>query len=475
MNPHELSHPDQPTKSIAAWVADFSIDDAPPAVLDKVRHQILDALACGLVGAHLPWSEIAVRTYQDLEGSCDGAGSYVWGWGHKATAPTAALLNGSFVQGFELDDYYEKGPLHPGSVIVPPLLAIAEHYDLTDGADLMAGATVGYEIGPRLGVALDSFELVRRGFHCGSVLGIVVSAVASSRFRRLNAEQVEDAIGIAATQACGLMGTQYEAMVKRMNHGFAARGGLSAAALAGAGYSGMKESIERGYGGLQSSFNPDTSDLAPLTADLGGEWRIPEIGVKPYAAMGQTHPTIDAVLALRDEHGLTADDVTKLVVELPEVPYLHGGFKLTRPTTAIGAQMSATYSAAIAMLDGVPLVDQYTPTRLDADDVWDMLARVEPVHSTEMDELCAQLGKRRVTRVTAHTSDGREVSVLKEHGKGHSEDILTHEEIREKFRHLTGRIMPAASVEKLEAAVMDIENQLGDVLTILAEPVDSPF
>jgi aconitate decarboxylase len=55
----------------------------------------------------------------------------------------------------------------------------------------------------------------------------------------LPANQIEDAVGIACTQAGGLMSAQYESEVKRMQHGFAARNGLLAALLARAGYIGI--------------------------------------------------------------------------------------------------------------------------------------------------------------------------------------------------------------------------------------------
>jgi 2-methylcitrate dehydratase PrpD len=44
---------------------------------------------------------------------------------------------------------------------------------------------------------------------------------------------------MAAAQCCGLMSAQLESMVKRMQHGFASRDGLTAAALAASGYVGI--------------------------------------------------------------------------------------------------------------------------------------------------------------------------------------------------------------------------------------------
>ena len=40
-----------------------------------------------------------------------------------------------------------------------------------------------------------------------------------------------------------------------------------------------------------------------------------------------------------------------------------------RPLTAIGAQMNIGYATAAALLDGTALPEQFTPARLDADDI----------------------------------------------------------------------------------------------------------
>ena len=53
----------------------------------------------------------------------------VRGVGHaskKLSAPHAALVNGTQVQGFELDDVHRQGVLHVGAVVLPALISITE-------------------------------------------------------------------------------------------------------------------------------------------------------------------------------------------------------------------------------------------------------------------------------------------------------------------------------------------------------------
>ena len=141
---------------------------------------------------------------------------------------TAALLNGTFIQGFELDDYHPYGPLHSEACVLPAVLGTAEKIGGIDGKCLLESAALGFEIGPRIGMAMGGLQLVTRGWHCGAIYGVLGAVAGAGKIRQLNEDQFEDAIGTAATQACGLMSAQFEAMVKRMHSGMAARSGVLA-------------------------------------------------------------------------------------------------------------------------------------------------------------------------------------------------------------------------------------------------------
>ena len=57
------------------------------------------------------------------------------GWGGRATsASSAAMLNSSFIQGFELDDYHPLAPLHSNCLVVPAMLAATSQVGRVSGA-----------------------------------------------------------------------------------------------------------------------------------------------------------------------------------------------------------------------------------------------------------------------------------------------------------------------------------------------------
>ena len=244
--------PNGPTGRLATWLANTTLDDVPASVREHAKHLLLDGVACALVGAQLPVSRIGVEGVTTLD---DAGSALLIGWGGRTTsAPSAAMLNSSFIQGFELDDYHPLAPLHSNSLVMPAMLAAAPQVGRVSGARFLLGAIFGYETGPRVGQALGGLEMISRGWHSGVVFGTLSAAASAGSLYGLDAAGFEDALGMAATQSCGLMSAQFESMVKRMQHGFASRNGLTAAALAASGYVGIKRVFEREYGGWLAVF-----------------------------------------------------------------------------------------------------------------------------------------------------------------------------------------------------------------------------
>src|ERR1700742_1129385 len=260
--------PAGPTGRLATWLAGTRLADVPLRVREHAKHLILDGVACALVGAQLPVSRTGVQAITALDDAGTGA---LIGWGTRTTsAPSAAMLNSSFIQGFELDDYHPVAPLHSNSLVLPAMLGAAHQITPVSGARFLLGAILGYESGARVGEALGALEMLPRGWHSGVVFGTLSAAAAAGTIYGLDAAGFEDAFGMAATQSCGLMSAQFESMVKRMQHGFAARNGLTAAALAAGGYTGIKRVFERRYGGDLTTFRHGHATHPPaLSPGLG--------------------------------------------------------------------------------------------------------------------------------------------------------------------------------------------------------------
>jgi len=446
--------PNGPTGRLATWLADTTLDDIPPSVREHAKHLLLDGIACALVGAQLPVSRKGVEGVTAL----DSAGSApLIGWGGRTTSPpSAAMLNSSFIQGFELDDYHPLAPLHSNSLVIPAMLAAAPHVGRVSGARFLLGAILGYETGPRVGQALGGLEMISRGWHSGVVFGTLSAAASAGTLYGLNAAGFEDALGMAATQSCGLMSAQFESMVKRMQHGFAARNGLTAAALAASGYVGIKRVFEREYGGWLPTFgeghHPDPSRIY---AGLGTLWEADRIAVKAYAAMGLLHAAIDAALRLRAEDKVPADRIERIDIDMPEAAYGHGGWQAVRPLEPIGAQMNVAYAVAVALLDGDVLIDQFSEKRINSDDVWNLIDRTETHHEKAYDQLPAD--ERLTTRVRLTLKDGSTRDQVVAHPRGTGDRVFTNADIVGKYRSLTSSVISTSRQTALEKTVLNLD------------------
>src|SRR5271163_4309110 len=445
--------PDGPTGQLATWVAGLTLDDIPQTVVERAKHLLLDGLGCGLIGAQLPWSRIATNAVLDLENSGDTA---VIGTGKSTSGPAAAVLNGTFIQGFELDDFHPIAPVHSCSLVIPALLSTATAQSrTTTGVDFLLGAITGFEVGPRVGYALHGTQMLDRGWHSGPVFGTHSAAMASGKLRGLSPAQLEDALGLAGTQSAGLMAAQYEAMSKRMHHGLAARNGFYAAGLAAAGYTGIKRVFEREYGGFLSVFGEGHDpDASLLTGQLGQRWETTIIMVKSYAAMGGLHGAIDAARQLHSS--IPPEDISKIDITVGETVYKHGWWLPERPLTPIGAQMNIGYATAAALLDGNVLPEQFTPDRLDSDDIWSLIAAT----TVHLDESLAQadITERFRTDVSVTTRDGEvhHARVVAPHGA--PTDPVTNEELVAKFHALADRVTSTGRADAIERAVLGLEN-----------------
>jgi aconitate decarboxylase len=459
------------TSQLADWLACVDLDEIPAEVRERAKHVLLDGVGCGLVGARLPWSDAAT----DAICALDPGTSVLIGTGRTASPSAAALLNSSYIQGFELDDYHPEAPVHSASLVLPAMLAATANARLRTGADFLLGAIRGFEVGPRVGLALHGAEMLTRGWHSGPVFGGPAAAAAAGTLYDLDAVAFEDALGIAATQACGLMAAQFGAMSKRMQHGFAARNGLLAATLAAGGYTGIKQVFEREYGGFLSTFGeghePDASQIA---AQLGERWETAKIALKPYAAMAGLHAAIDAAREILTARALDMARIETVEISVSEAAFHHGGWRAERPLSVVGAQMNLAYAVAVTLLDGATLAAQFAQSRIDADDVWGLIDRTTVLHDAQFDE---RYEDGYNTRLRITLNDGQHLEAFVEQPRGGPLQPLTNGEIVEKFRTLTAPIVDAERSERIEATVLGLE-ELEDVhrLTrLLAAAVTPPL
>jgi 2-methylcitrate dehydratase PrpD len=232
--------------------------------------------------------------------------------------------------------------------------------------------------------------------------------------------EVAHSLGAAGTQAAGLKGV-YGSMGKALHPGKAAMNGLLAALLAKSGFTATTTLIEAERGFLRV-FSPDPNP-ALITDGLGEEWSLSDNGFKPYACGSLTHPTIEGVIDLRNQHGLTADDVDSIEATVND--YVSWVTAKKDPATGLEGKFSIYHCAAVAAVDGCAGQAQFDDRRVADRDVIRMRERV----SIRVDDSLP----KDAASVSIMLADGRKLSCDVLHNKGTPAKPMTDEEIEAKF------------------------------------------
>jgi 2-methylcitrate dehydratase PrpD len=449
---HDATTDNPYTRGIAEFVSGLRYEAIPEEVRHRIKLLMLDSLGCALYGADLEWCRILQDSLAKVDSTRECG---VWGTKKKLSAPHAALANGTAVQGFELDDVHRAGVLHVGAVVLPALIPIAELKGGMSGKEFLTSAVAGYEIGPRVGLCMGP-EHIASGWHSGATLGVFSAAAGAARGLKLDAGETVHALGIAGTQAAGLMAAQVGAMVKRMHAGRSSQSGLYGALLAAAGFTGIVNVLESEYGGFCTTFSQsrDHFNLTELTAGLGTTWQTKEIALKFYSCVGSNHTTLDAIRDMQKERPFGPKDVKRIVVRGSQVTASHVGWKYV-PQGLTSAQLNLPYCVATLLLEGDCFVDQFTEDKVADRARMALAEKVEVVHDPEITALGAKF--RHKVHVEAHLNDGTVMKRTVEAARGSERKFATDAEIVEKYEKLARKALPRARIGKLRDAVLGLE------------------
>lgn len=370
------------TLELAHWVANLRHESIPERARTVARNAILDTLGCGVYGYRTPWASMLLEWARSGGGKAEAT---VWGEDRTGLrAADAALVNGTSSHAFELDDYH-NAKLHPGAVVVPAAIAMAEKTG-ADGRRLVTAIVAGYEVMIRTSLALNPSAARLRGWHLTGVCGPQGAAAACAILLGLDAQRTAWALGLAGTQGAGLWAFNADGtMSKRLHAGKAAHSGVLAAELAALGYTGPTQIYEFHDGGMLKAFS-DASDAAQLTRGLGRVYQLDTTAIKPYSCCGSTHAYVDAALALRRRLGAPWDGKRPVRVGTSKVVDVQCGFDYA-PTTALNAQMSLRYIVAAALVHGQVLPPQFTDAAIADPRVVDVARTMELVPDPELDRI----------------------------------------------------------------------------------------
>ena len=442
------------TRRIAEFVSGLTYDAIPPEVRDRIKLLILDAIGCGIHGARQPWCAILQSTLGLIDGTRTTS---VWGTRLALSSPHATLANGTQIQGFELDDVHRQGVLHVGAVTLPALIAVAESHARLSGRDFLTAAVAGYEIGPRVGLCMGQ-EHIGQGWHSGATLGVFSAAAGAARGLGLDTEQTVHALGIAGTQAAGLMAAQYGSMVKRMHAGRSSQSGLYGALLAQQGFTGIIDVLEAPYGGFCTTFSRSTDrfNLEELSGGLGERFETLRIALKFYSCVASNHTSLDAIRAIRARRPFRLDELDKIVIHGSQVTVDHVGWPY-RPEGLTSAQLNLPFCVATLLIEGDVFVDQFKPEAVHDRARIGLSKKVEVVHDPGITALGSKF--RHKVRVEVRLRDGTVDTETREAARGGEDAFAQAADIVEKFRKLSREAMTEGQQDEVVDVILNMENK----------------
>jgi len=440
-NPH--------TRAIAQFVSGLRYEDIPAEVIARIKLLILDALGCALYGPSLAWCRILRETLAAVDTT---QGCRVWGTGERLSAPHAALVNGTLVQSFELDDVHRQGVLHVGAVTLPPLFAVTEMKAGLTGRDLLRAAVAGYEVGPRVGKCMGP-QHIGQGWHSGATVGVFSAASGAAAALGLTAEQTVHALGIAGTQSAGLMAAQFGAMVKRMHAGRSAQSGLYGALLAANGFTGIVDVFEQPYGGFCSTFSRSTDrfNLDELSWELGRQWETLRISLKFYSCVGSNHTTLDAIRKMQAATPFGPDDVAEIVVHGSHVTVEHVGWPY-EPQGLTSAQLNLPFCVATLLLEGDVFVDQFSEAVVNDAKRIALSRKVKVLHDPAI--TARGPNYRHMVRVAVALKNGTRMEETVEAPRGSEHSFASEADVVRKFTTLATHTISEAKAQRVVDLVL---------------------
>ena len=453
------------TEKLAEFAVNLQWEDIPKEVQENAKLRILDIVGLSLGSIPTDYYRIVLKMAKAMGGSPD---STIVGEGIKFPPALAALVNGTAAHGLDFDDTHTRAIVHASSCVVPTALAVAEAGN-KNGKDLITAAVAGYETIVRLGAAAPG-AFHARGFHATSIAGTFATALVAGKLLNFTSEQIVNAMGIAGSQASGLLEFLEDgSWVKRIHAGWAAHSGIIAADLAGYGMSGPKTILEGKFGLYRTHVDQEAFDAGVLSDGLGTRWETPEICFKPYPACHLMHACLDCVAELKREHQLSTKDIKEVLCRVPKevAPIIcePETVKLA-PRSEYEGKFSLQFSAAALLVTGKVNVDTYEPAQIGNDEILQMAQRVK--YEIAGDTTFPKFFPGEAI-ITLH--NGTRLHHKVEVNRGMPGNPMTRYDIITKFRENAGRVLPESQIEDIIQAVTDLDRitDLGDFVAMVVK------
>ena len=474
--PDDWSHLSGLTLALATFVAHHRFEDLDAETLHLARRCVLDGLSVALAGTDQP-GMAPLKAYIDTLGGAGQARMLGLAGAARMPAHLAALWAGTAGHAMDWDDtQLAEGPGRPYGLLMhptmPPLVAALTISDLiasetgtaVDGKRFIAAFTAGFEVGCKIAEAINPNHYMR-GFHTSGTIGTFAAAAAAANLLGLNEEETARALGIAASMASGIR-AGFGTMTKPLHVGRAAENGVTAALLARHGLSSNHEALDGRWGYLAIAGPGGEPEMVRDRIGAPHSMLSPGVSIKPYPSGVLTHPSMDAMLFLMRETGISAQDVESVT--------LHAGSNVLGPIryriakTELEGKFSFAFLLSAIVLAGKAGKAEFTDEFVSSAACQDMQARIETRFSPEIEAM----GWDRIrSKIEVVTKDGRTFERwADENYRGSPHNPLSDEELSDKFRNCAEGLLSEPQMTKVLDLVwaLDAQTDVGQIFDLLA-------
>jgi 2-methylcitrate dehydratase PrpD len=460
------------TRRLAQHASTLQYETLPPALVELAKQCVLDTLGV-CIGASTLASEAAIVAdyVRELGGKPE---SSVLGFGGKAPAPWAAFVNGSL--GHMLD-YDDVGGGHVSIATIPVALALGEKRGGLSGRDLITAFAAGSDLMTRFCLAIDVPDWqMNSGWFATQLFGFIGGAATAGRLLELDAAQMENAFGIAFNQMSGSrqMAVGAATHMRSMQAGFSGQAAILSAELARRGVIGSKDAVEGRFGVFRNYIRTETPYWDALLGELGSRFPLLAThGFKVWPACGYTRAPNAAILKLRQQHDLRAEDVERLTIiggNLATQQLCEPIERKRRPQTSIDGKFSIPFTSAVMMVHGNVKLRDYTPDGLRDPAVLAMADRVE-YRPEQMKSVHAAGDYSSASKPTVeiHTRDGNVLKHQADRVPGDAKTPVELEFLEAKFRDcvsFSAKPIAKENIERALALIRELE-RVPDVTEIV--------
>jgi 2-methylcitrate dehydratase PrpD len=432
------------TQTLAAYIAAALTLPLPEEIGARAKRHILDTFAAMISGSQLKPGAV-IRRYVTSEGG--PAVAQVIGGSLRAPATLAALANGTSAHADETDDSHAASGTHPGCAVVPAALAMAEETE-SDGKAFQQAVVAGYDVGCRVGRALNPVSLSATGHSSRSLGNTFGACAAAAVLARLDPQQVAWALAYSAQQASGI-----GSYIRAEEHiekafvlgGMPARNGVSAVNLARAGACGTADPFH-GERNFLSAYSPEPRP-EELVRGLGENFEITETSIKKYCVGSPIQAPLEALFGMIAEHKLRAENVERMIVRLPQ-------HRAATVNDREMADVNLQYILALALVHG-KLSFAMAHADISGGDASIALlkSRIELVGDPELLE---KVSPRQV-RLEVLMRDGKRLTTHLLTYRGTPENPLPAEDVEDKARDLTVPVIGIRKTEELIQHIRDLD------------------